>query len=310
MGDTPICIMLDGDSLPDEFGRTYGVAVLHRDEVEPKVLRDISFRSLRAKNTVLWSSPYEKFLLLDADTIVWGDLRRIVDFDRYDFVVDRPGVEPLHSVMDVAQVAACFPEFDARRHVGHYVNNGVYFGRRGLLDLERYLYAVRAARERPGMFYGAQGSFNYLLFSAVDEGSCRLEQRELQVLTGRTERSELVRRFGFEGSEPVVLGDPVALHWVESSKPRVRETRHDYFEPMTHFRREFRRAASDGRQLTVGDSLRLRFEDAACADFRGTNIRGRMALARRRSRKRWAKLKVRIRRRTPDWVVTALRRLE
>jgi len=307
MGDTPICLILDGNRLPTDLQRFDGVVAVRRDEVEPKELRDASFRSPRAKNVALWASPYDTFLLLDADTIVWGDMRKLADFDRFDFVVDSPGVEPLHSVMDVERAAACFPGFDARSHAGEYVNNGVYFGRRGILDLERYLHALRLAQERPGMFYGSQGSFNYMLFSAADEGTIRLRQRELQVQTGRTDRADVVRRFAFDGSEPLVSGDPVALHWVASAKPRVRAGPQDYFEPMTHFRLEFRRETRRGGSRTLRDSSWLRFEDMACADVRANNVRGRLARMRRRSRKRYAQFCRRVRRRTPDWLGAALR---
>jgi hypothetical protein len=308
MGDTPICVILDGDTFPAEL-RRYGVTVVRRNEVEPRELREASFGSLRAKNTALWASPFETFLLLDADTIVWGDMRQLADFDRYDFIVDQPGVEPLYSVMDVEQAVRCFPDFDARRHIGRYVNSGVYFGRRGILDLDRYLHALRVARERPRLFFGSQGSFNYLLFGAVDEGVVRLGQRELQVQVGRTERAVIARRFGFEGAAPVVNGDPVVLHWVVSPKPRVRGGRNDYFEPMTHFRREFRMEARRGRRPVLGDTLRLRLEDMACTDRRGTNLRGRMARLRHRSRCHTARLKVAVRCRTPDSVVAQVRRL-
>jgi hypothetical protein len=304
MEDTPICVILDGDRAPTDLRRAEGVTILTRDEIEPDV-REACFGSARAKNAALWASPFETFLLLDADTIVWGDMRTAADFERYDFIVDTPGVEPTYSVMDVERVAAAFPGFDAPSHVGSYVNNGVYFGRRGILDLEHYLYAVRVAREQPGMFYGSQGSFNYMLFNAADEGSIRLGQRELQVQTGRTARADLLRRFGFDGSQPVVTGDPVVLHWVVSQKPRVRGRRDDYFEPMTHFRFEFRRAARRGSRSAV-DMWRLRLEDMACSDFRGRNLRGRVAGVRRRSRGRYAEIKVRVRRRTPDWLVAAL----
>ena len=306
MSQTPICVILDGDRAPADLQRLEGVVVLRRDEVEPKELRDASFRTPRAKNAALWASPYETFLLVDADTIVWGDMRKLADFDRFDFIVDSPGVEPVRTVMDVDQASACFPDFDSRSHAGEFVNNGVYFGRRGALDLERYLHALRLARERPGMFYGSQGSFNYMLFSAADEGKIRLQQRELQVQTGRADRADVVRRFAFDGSEPLVAGDPVVLHWVASAKPRVRAGRHDYFEPMTYFRLGFRRATAGGSH-TLPDSFRLRFEDIACADVRAHNVRGRLARVRRRSRKRYAEFRVRVQRRTPDWLVAALR---
>jgi hypothetical protein len=307
MGDTPICVILDGNRAPADLQRVDGVVVVQRDDVEPKELRDASFRSPRAKNAALWASPYETFLLLDADTIVWGDMRKLADFDRFDFILDSPGGEPLHSVMDVEQATMCFPDFDSRSHAGEYVNNGVYFGRRGSLDLERYLHALRLARGCPGMFYGSQGSFNYMLFSAADEGTIRLEQRELQVQTGRTDRADVVHRFAFDESEPIIAGDPVVLHWVASAKPRVRAGRNDYFEPMTHFWLEFRRATRSGGSHTLRDSSRLRFEDIACADFRANNVRGRLALMRRRSRRRYAQFRVCVRRQTPDWLVTALR---
>jgi len=306
MGDTPICVLHDGERAPADLQRLEGVVLLQRDEVEPKELRDGGFRTPRAKNAALWASPYETFLLVDADTIVWGDMRELADFDRFDFIVDSPGIEPVRTVMDVAQASACFPDFDSRSHAGEFVNNGVYFGRKGALDLERYLHALRLARERPGMFYGSQGSFNYMLFSAADEGKIRLHQRELQVQSGRTDRADLVRRFAFDGSEPVVAGDPVVLHWVASAKPRVRAGRHDYFEPMTHFRLEFRRATAGGSHV-LPDSFRLRLEDMACADVRAQNVRGRLARMRRRSRKRYAEFRVRVQRRTPAWLVAALR---
>ena len=307
MGDTPICVLLDGDRAPRDLQRAAGITVITRDEVEPKELRDSCFRSPRAKNAALWASPFETFLLIDADTIVWGDMRELADFDRHDFIVDSPGVEPLSSVMDAEQVVARFPEFDARRHVGSYVNNGVYFGRRGILDLERYLHALRVAREHPGMFYGSQGSFNYVLFAAVDDGSVRLEQRALQVQTGRTPRTDVLRRFAFRGTEPVVTGEPVVLHWVVSPKPKARVQRDDYFEPMTHFRLAFRRGERADGSPGALDLWRLRLEDMACSDFRGSNLRGRFARVRRRSRKRYAALRVQLRRMTPDWLVAALR---
>jgi hypothetical protein len=193
MGDTPICVILDGDRPPRDLQRATGVTVVTRNDVEPRELRDACFRSPRAKNAALWASPFETFLLVDADTIVWGDMRELAEFEQYDFVIDRAGMEPLRSVMDVEQVVARFPDFDARRHVGSYVNNGVYFGRRGILDLDRYLHAVRVAHEHPGMFYGSQGSFNYMLFSAADEGSIRLRQRSLQVVTGRSRQIDVAR---------------------------------------------------------------------------------------------------------------------
>ena len=63
------------------------------------------------RTPTLWASLYETFLLVDADTIVWGDMRTLADFDRFDFIVDSPGIEPVRTVMDVDQASACSPDF-------------------------------------------------------------------------------------------------------------------------------------------------------------------------------------------------------
>lgn len=308
MADTPICIVLDGDAPTSDLRSTYGVVVLHRKDVEPRELCDLSFGSLRTKNTVLWTAPFETYLLVDADAVVWGDMRVHADFDRFDFVLDHgvPADEVRGGIMDVDRVRRHFGDFDASKYAPRYANNGVYFGRRGILDLDRYLDVLRFQRANPGVFYGSQGLLNFMLFSALEEGSVRIEQRELQVTTGGKTRAELARRFPIVDGVPRVEGDPVALHWVSSPKPRVRERGEDYFEPMTHFRLAFRAATRGAPAQT--DLACLSLEDMLATDWRGTNLRGRIARLRRRTAQRWARSKVAMRSRTPDHVVAVIKR--
>jgi hypothetical protein len=307
MGDTPICVMLDGERFPDQLHRTYDIMVVRRSEIEPPELRAAGAGSIKAKNATLWASPFETFVSLDADTVVWGDLRELADFESADFVLDA-AVEPARSVMDVDVVDTLIPPFDARVHVEDFANTGVYFARRGVLDLDRYLDLIRIATESPGTFYGSQGIFNLMVFEAADRGDVRVQHRELQVMTGRTRREDVVRRFELPDSGPAACGDPVVLHWVGSPKPRVRQRGRDYFEPMTYFRHEFRRAARGSTTARLSDDLALRLEDLLCTDWRGTNARGRLARLRRRARQRYARYKVFARARTPEWMVTLLRR--
>ena len=301
MEGTPICVILDGELVPDDLARAPGVSVIRRDELEPPVLRS-TFGSLRAKNAALWAAPFERFLLLDADAVVWGDMRKVVDSERFDFVLDDGG-EPARSVMDIDAVARVLPEFDARPHEQRFANNGAYFGRRGVLDLDEYLELMRLSNEHPGMLYGSQGIFNLMVLRALERGEIRVDRRELQVMTGRTSREELAQRFAFVDSEPRVTGDPVVLHWVGSPKPRVRGSETDYFAPMTYFRRRYRRTARGETGARLSDDLALRIEDMLCTDWRGTNLRGRVARLRRRSGQRYARIKPALRRATPDRVV-------
>jgi hypothetical protein len=196
MDDTPVCFLVDADRrhVPPGLVDADGARVVCRDDIDPDEAWELSFGSLRAKNLALWYSPFATFMVVDADAVVWGDMRIHADFERFDFVVDSPIVDPQsvrRSVMDVgADVLS--PYLDARQHASAYVN-------------KRF-----ATRTRGGL-------------------------------------------------------------------PATRDT------------------------------LRLRFEDAACTDFRGTNLRGRWSGLARHTRFRYRALKVHVRRRTPDRIVRMLR---
>jgi len=306
MPATPICVLLDGHQVPDDLRRAPDVVVIRGSELEPRALR-AGFGSLRAKDAALWASPFETFLLLDADTVVWGDMRELADFDRFDFVLDSGG-EPLRSVMDLELVARHVPDFDARSHAAQFANTGAYFGRRNVLDLEHYLELEGLSTAHPGMFYGSQGTFNLMVFRGAARGELQVERRALQLMSGRTSRDDLIRRCAVADTQPVVSGEPIVLHWVGSPKPRVREGANDYFEPMTHFRLEFRRTARIDARPRRADLLHLRLEDALCTDWRGSNLVGRVARRRRRLRQRWAAWRVALRARVPDRVIETIRR--
>lgn len=94
MGETPICVLLDGDEFPDDLRQTYDIQVILGAEVEHRELRELNFGSLKAKNVALGASPLERFLLIDADAVVWGDMRRYADFERFDFVLDDENAGP------------------------------------------------------------------------------------------------------------------------------------------------------------------------------------------------------------------------
>jgi len=299
MGDTPICVLLDDDVYPADLVETYGVQVLSRRDLTFEGSRAGLLHSLPLKNLAPWIAPFETFLMIDCDAVAWGDMRRLADFERFDFIVDAPGRQWVGGVMDVDAVERHVPGFDARRHVADYVNTGVFFARRAAFDLDSYLELAALSRAHPGMLkYRDQGLFNLMLFRAADEGAIRVGQRELQVVVGQTDRDELVRRFVFDGARPVATGDPVVIHWASgAAKPSVRQRRGDFFAPMTHFRREYRRAAQGGSRRD--DLLRLRLEDVLCADRRSTHLRGRVERSRMRARRFWEQTKVRVRRHVP-----------
>jgi hypothetical protein len=315
MGEVPIAVLLDGRVPPNDLEKTVDAEFLLQHELDNPVLRELS-GSTKAKLAVLWEAPFERFLFLDADTVVWGNLGELADFDRSDFVVDAPYGRRRSrlGVMDAAAATRSLADFDASAYEDRFVNTGVFFGTRGLLRLDRFLELLEFSLRRPEVLLNDQGFFNHLLFNEHDAGHVRVEHRPLQVKVGEDawQRSELAEHFAFVDGQPHVTGAPTAIHWVGTLKPTMRTGANDFFAPMTFFRREYRRLRNGRPQPNTVDDLALRLEDFRCADWRGRNMRGRLRRIRRRStrhaRHLLGRAKVSVRARTPDRVVTGLRR--
>lgn len=315
MGETPIALLLDGERSVTDLQRSYGVQVVRQSKLEQPELRALK-GSTKAKLAALWASPFSRFLYLDADAVLWGDISRLADLERFDFVLDAPyGIRRSRlGVMDADAANRHFPQFDAVRHEVDYVNTGAFFARRDVLDLGRYLELVRFTKGNPGVFFNDQGIFNFLVFSAVDEGTLRVDQQKLQVKVGEgdTTHDSLVREFRFANGRPDLINKPVVIHWVGTLKPTMRGGQDDFFEPMTFFRRQYRLAGHDGREPNALDDLWLRFEDITCGDWRGENLRGRLRRRRRHAMTRVrfiaARAKVVARTKMPSRLVTRLKR--
>jgi hypothetical protein len=261
LGDVPMCLILDGRGSGREFETTYGARVLRRDDVEDAELRRRSFGFGVTKLIGLWEGPFETFLSLDADTVVWGNVAGIADFDRYDFVVDTgPSNADLAYVTDYyydpERLRRHFPDFDGTAHASECVNLGAFFGRRGVLDRDLYLELLDLKQRDPGVFRGGdQGVFNFMLQRAAEQGLARVAQRPLQ---GWPAGRNAGLRFPVQDGRPVVR-EPTVLHWALPYKPRADDS--DHSAPSLLFRLEHLRARSDRGRLPRGARLRLRLED-------------------------------------------------
>jgi hypothetical protein len=256
MPGVPICLVVDGDVPTGALERAYGVTVLRQPDVRDPFLREQSFGFGFTKMVALWEAPFDRFLYLDADTVVWGDVRDNVDVGAADLITStphepNPEAQVRAQYFDVGHVAEHVLPFEWRDRA--YFNSGVFVARRGCfsLDLYKRLYAVQ--HEHLDHFMaGEQGVLNLMAILAQDDGSLEWTHGRLQQLMGTgglfdgfesPPWQDPAERFRVVDGRPVVQPDDhVVLHWA-AGKPSLL-TAPPGSELMTHFRREALRRTS------------------------------------------------------------------
>jgi hypothetical protein len=74
--DAPICLIADGDFSTKEFEKVYGVQVIRRKDVRNPDLKKWSFGFGITKMIGFWESPFDIVFHVDADAVLWGDIRK------------------------------------------------------------------------------------------------------------------------------------------------------------------------------------------------------------------------------------------
>ena len=217
MGDIPIALLVDGPATDTrELQRLHGIRrIVVQDIVEPALL-PLFAGTPWPKLLLFWASPYERFLCLDSDTLLWGDIRCHADLERYDFIsgynlnpmVLTTDEEVDRLVLDVQAARKLNPSLDLLNR--EFANSGVFFARRGVFSKERLLSLLQLDSWR---CYD-QGLLNYLRWEAESNGHPRMGWQRLQL---------------FPAELHLVPGDrfldrhfdrPLVVHWI-GKKPKL-----------------------------------------------------------------------------------------
>ena len=251
MGDIPITLLVDGpDTNTAELERLPNVKRMVAQEVAGSECAELC-TGFWVKLLVFWMSPYERFLYLDADTLVWGDVRAYAEFDKYDFIAgydfNRPRIlrtveEVQRYVFDVEFIKKLDPALDW--HGQELANNGVFFARRGVFSKARLL----ELRRLPCWRCYEQGVLNYLRWRALRDGVPRVSGHRLQIFPAEETYSPEDRFMPRSWKRPVIV------HWI-GGKPRLGR-RH---QAASDYRRLFLRMTGKTKWLEA----RLFAEDVA-----------------------------------------------
>jgi hypothetical protein len=269
MGDVPICLLIDGAFPTDDMQRAFGVQTLYRAGVKDEFLRKESFNWGLTKMVALWESPFEKFLFLDADTLVLGDLTEKLKNGPmkmdWDFFIDKPRYQYDEKTVrqwffDVKKMEQIFPEFRWRDYTARYFCTGVWAARRGVFPLKEYKEILKLyLSDRKLFFPGEMGFLNFMIFRAEAAGKLKVAAAEIQVLVPDFTADELNRRWQIDNPPAnIPASEAVALHYT-SLKPAMSEGRPA--RPMTYFRRVAAKASGLGK---IGAFIKMRREDIFC----------------------------------------------
>jgi hypothetical protein len=213
-----------------------------------------------------WESPFEQIFHVDADAVLWGDVRKNLPSVEWDVIFNEPHEEITDYIQrtqyfDPARIFNHIEPFDWKGN--SYFQAGVVCVRRGVLDLGEYLQMLEGQRAHPDVFINMdQGMLNILVFRALKAGKIKAAQAHLQCVVPVIAKPELESRFQMRYGKPVPWVQPTIVHW---AGPKPYKKNPEVFSlPMDFFRELGMREFGLPKWFPV--DLAMRSDEFKCRD--------------------------------------------
>jgi hypothetical protein len=249
----PICLVVDGAFDVSDLEKDYGLIVLRISDLPSPEMRKLIAGNYRAKLAALWEGPFEFYVWLDSDAIVWGDFTSQLRFD-LDFQIFGPDSERVddsletipgwlpHFFFDPSLLKQFDPDFKWQGNL--YFCSGAFACRRNVITFDQWTKAELWGRWK----MGEQGLLNYLVHSKAGRGELKAAAANLQhiwVQHGKRELEEDCANAGWKF--PAAIRRPRVAHFC-GRKPFLLD-RKAYSRPFTiarleHYRRHHGRLAA------------------------------------------------------------------
>jgi hypothetical protein len=186
----PICLTVDGDFDVSDLEKEYELIVLRVTDLPSADMRKLISGSGRAKLAAMWEGPFEFYVWLDSDAIVWGDftplVRTDVDFQIFWSEISIPAdateipVWLPHFYFDPVKLRRFDPDFEWRGKA--YFSSGAFACKRGVIPLEKWMEVEFWGREMPGLFadFYEQPLLNYFVHSMTQRREINSAMSNLQ----------------------------------------------------------------------------------------------------------------------------------
>ena len=225
------------------------MVVLRVSELRSDPMRKLICGNYRAKLAALWEGPFEFYVWLDSDAIVWGDfiphVRTAVDFQVFWSEISIPAaaieIPPWlsHFYFDPVKLQQFDPEFEWRGLA--YFSSGAFACRRNAIPFEAWQETDSWNRQSPGLFaWGEMGTLNYLVYTMAQRNELKIAVSDLQHISGHHGTEELKQDCADSSWHfPKTIQRPRVAHFCER-KPMLFD-RHAYSRPFTIARLEHHR---------------------------------------------------------------------
>jgi hypothetical protein len=200
--EIPICLVVDGSFDVSDLESEYGLILLRVSELPSNKMRELMSGNGRAKLAAMWEGPFQFYVWLDSDAIVWGDftpqVRTDIDFQIFwseisipADAIEIPAWLP-HFYFDPVKLRRFDPDFEGRGKA--YFSSGAFACKRGVIPFEKWMGAEFWGRETPGLFadFYEQPLLNYFVHSMTQRREIKSAMIDLQDIWGHHGKGELV----------------------------------------------------------------------------------------------------------------------
>ena len=201
--EIPICLVVDGSFDVSDLENQYNLIILRVSELPSEQMRDLVRGSGRAKLAAMWEGPFEFYVWLDSDAIVWGDftpqVRTDVDFQIFWRDIDIPANATEvpswmpHFQFDPQKLRDFDPEFDWRGKA--YFSSGAFGCRRDVIPFKKWSEVELWGKKKPGLFgdFYEQPLLTYFVHSMTERGEIKTAMSDLQHIWAHHGKEELMQ---------------------------------------------------------------------------------------------------------------------
>lgn len=238
--ELPICLIIDGELEIEKEIRTYNIThVIKKSDVIDDFLKDTCFGSRLSNMVAFWQSPFHKFLYLDSDTVLWGNITQSIK-KGFDFVHNEPHeayTDQIYKTQycDFEKLFEVMPSFEFR--TCNFFNAGVFYSKRGIIDINTFKRLMEIWDVLNLTDLGKpQGMINYMVFTKSKNNHIKMSEQHLQTVVPVKSKSELKAMFRISKGIPVITKDTV-IHWA-GVKPLLMHRKETFIKPMLFFRKQ------------------------------------------------------------------------